>query len=88
MQGNHGEDVKELYYYLDSTPTHSYMRALYKYPQAAYPYERLVEENGRRTVHDDEFELLDTGNAWCLVWVSLVTQVMVPRRVGQTGTNR
>ena len=77
MQGNHGEDVKELYYYLDSTPTHSYMRALYKYPQAAYPYERLVEENGRRTVNDDEFELLDTGNGWCLVeWVSVVTQVM------------
>ncbi|XP_076434606.1 uncharacterized protein LOC143274621 [Babylonia areolata] len=60
-QGNHGEDVKELYYYLDSTPTHSYMQALYKYPQTAYPYEDLVEENGRRTVYDNEYELLDTG---------------------------
>ena len=47
-EGNHGEDVKELYYYLDSTPTHSYMKALYKYPQAEYPYARLVEENRRR----------------------------------------
>src|SRR5262249_10184057 len=47
-QGNHGEDCKECYFYLDSTPTHSYMKALYKYPQAAFPYSRLVEENGRR----------------------------------------
>src|SRR5438046_4366875 len=47
-EGNHGEDVKELYYYLDSTPTHSYMKALYKYPQAEYPYARLAEENRRR----------------------------------------
>ena len=47
-EGNHGEDVKELYYYLDSTPTHSYMKALYKYPQAEFPYARLVEENRRR----------------------------------------
>src|SRR6266849_242052 len=46
-EGNHGEDVKELYYYLDSTPTHSYMKALYKYPQAEYPYSRLIEENRR-----------------------------------------
>ncbi|KAL8624696.1 hypothetical protein ACOMHN_038242 [Nucella lapillus] len=60
-QGNHGEDVKELYYYLDSTPTHSYMKALYKYPQTAYPYEELVEENASRTVLEDEYELLDTG---------------------------
>lgn len=60
-QGNHGEDVKELYYYLDSTPTHTYMRALYKYPQTAYPYEELVEENGKRTVMDPEYEILDTG---------------------------
>ncbi len=60
-QGNHGEDVKEYYFYLDSTPTHSYMRMLYKYPQAAYPYEQLVEENGRRGKEDPEFELLDTG---------------------------
>ncbi|MCA9285715.1 MAG: glucosidase [Phycisphaerales bacterium] len=60
-EGNHGEDVKECYYYLDSTPTHSWMRALYKYPQAAFPYERLLDENRRRTAKDREFELEDTG---------------------------
>jgi hypothetical protein len=60
-EGNHGEDVKECYYYLDSTPTHSYMKALYKYPQAEYPYARLVAENRRRGKTDPEFELLDTG---------------------------
>jgi hypothetical protein len=60
-QGNHGEDVKEYYYYLDSTPTHSYMKFLYKYPQAEFPYAWLVEENGRRTKQDPEFELADTG---------------------------
>ncbi len=60
-EGNHGEDVKELYYYLDSTPTHSYMKALYKYPQAEFPYARLVEENRRRGKHERELELLDTG---------------------------
>jgi hypothetical protein len=60
-QGNHGEDVKELYYYLDSTPTHSYMKALYKYPQREFPYRWLVEENARRSKKDREFELLDTG---------------------------
>ncbi|HVY16930.1 MAG TPA: glucosidase, partial [Rhodopila sp.] len=60
-QGNHGEDVKELYYYLDGTPTHSYMRMLYKYPQAAFPYEALVAENGRRGASDAEYELIDTG---------------------------
>jgi hypothetical protein len=60
-EGNHGEDVKELYFYLDSTPTHSYMRALYKYPQAEFPYARLVEENRRRGKLDPEFELMDTG---------------------------
>ncbi|HET7209845.1 MAG TPA: glucosidase, partial [Terriglobales bacterium] len=60
-QGNHGEDVKECYFYLDSTPTHSYMRMLYKYPQAEFPYARLVEENRRRSRSDPEFELLDTG---------------------------
>ncbi|HWT82821.1 MAG TPA: glucosidase, partial [Candidatus Methylomirabilis sp.] len=60
-QGNHGEDVKEYYYYLDSTPTHSYMKGLYKYPQAAYPYAWLREENARRGRRDPEFELLDTG---------------------------
>ncbi len=60
-EGNHGEDVKECYFYLDSTPTHSYMKALYKYPQAEFPYERLTEENRRRSRRDPEFELLDTG---------------------------
>jgi hypothetical protein len=60
-EGNHGEDVKECYYYLDSTPTHSYAKALYKYPQAAFPYERLVRENRDRGVHAPEFELEDTG---------------------------
>jgi hypothetical protein len=60
-QGNHGEDCKECYYYLDSTPTHSYMKMLYKYPQAEFPYQQLVEENQRRSKFDPEFELLDTG---------------------------
>src|ERR1041385_3847905 len=60
-EGNHGEDVKELYYYLDSTPTHSYMKMLYKYPQQEYPYAWLVAENKRRTRNDPEFELIDTG---------------------------
>ena len=60
-EGNHGEDVKELYYYLDSTPTHSYMKALYKYPQAEFPYARLADENRRRGRDQPEFELLDTG---------------------------
>ena len=60
-EGNHGEDVKEYYFYLDSTPTHSYMKYLYKYPQAAYPYADLVETNRRRSKDDMEYELLDTG---------------------------
>jgi hypothetical protein len=60
-EGNHGEDVKEYYFYLDSTPTHSYMKSLYKYPQAAFPYTQLVEENRRRNRLEPEFELLDTG---------------------------
>src|SRR5438132_6979446 len=60
-EGNHGEDVKEYYFYLDSTPTHSYMKYLYKYPQAAFPYRQLVEENRQRNRHDLEYELLDTG---------------------------
>ncbi len=60
-EGNHGEDVKEYYFYLDSTPTHSYMKYLYKYPQAAYPYADLIETNKRRNRNDMEYELLDTG---------------------------
>ncbi len=60
-EGNHGEDVKEYYFYLDSTPTHSYMKYLYKYPQAAYPYDELVSTNRSRGKHEPEYELLDTG---------------------------
>ena len=60
-EGNHGEDVKEYYFYLDNLPSHAYMKMLYRYPHAAYPYARLVEENARRTKTDPEFELIDTG---------------------------
>src|SRR5437762_13397825 len=60
-EGNHGDDVKEYYFHLDSTPTHSYMRMLYKYPQAAYPYEDLVASNRGRSRSELEYELLDTG---------------------------
>ena len=60
-EGNHGEDVKELYYYLDATPTYSYAKGLYKYPQAEFPYARLVEEGRRRSKLEPEFELIDTG---------------------------
>src|SRR6185503_10619502 len=60
-EGNHGEDVKEYYFHLDNTPTHSYMRYLYKYPQRQFPYKQLVEENRARTTKQGEFELTDTG---------------------------
>ena len=60
-QGNHGEDLKEYFYHLDNTPTHSFMRALYKYPQQEFPYQRLIEESARRTRLEPEFELVDTG---------------------------
>src|SRR5213076_2747549 len=60
-EGNHGEDVKECYYYLDSTPTHSYMKYLYKYPQAAFPYDQLVNANKTLGRQDLEYELIDTG---------------------------
>lgn len=60
-QGNHGEDVKEYYFYLDSTPTHSYLKANYKYPQSEFPYTRLIEENRDRSEEESEFELIDTG---------------------------
>ena len=60
-EGNHGEDVKEVYFYLDNTPTHSYMRMLYRYPQVAYPYDLLLRENARRDKQQPEYELLDTG---------------------------
>src|SRR5260370_1147584 len=76
-EGNHGEDVKEQYFYLDSTPTHSYMRMLYKYPQAEFPYAQLVEENRRRGKDQPEFELLDTGvfadNRYFAVFVAYPT---------------
>src|SRR5579862_8562018 len=60
-EGNHGEDVKEYYFYIDSTPTHSYMKTLYKYPQKAYPYDDLVHTNGKRSRSEREYELIDTG---------------------------
>src|SRR5450756_2401932 len=60
-EGNHGEDVKEYYFYLDSTPTHSYMKYLYKYPQAEFPYKQLLEANAGRPRQEPEFELMDTG---------------------------
>src|ERR1700675_1890999 len=60
-EGNHGEDAKEYYFYLDSTPTHSYMKYLYKYPQAAYPYDEIVATNRARGKLEPEYELLDTG---------------------------
>lgn len=60
-QGNHGEDVKDLYYYLDNTPSHSYMKYLYKYPQSKFPYEHLIEENGKRSREEHEYEITDTG---------------------------
>ena len=60
-EGNHGEDVKELYYFLNNMPDHSYMKMLYKYPQAAFPYAQLIEENKKRGRLDGEFELLDTN---------------------------
>src|SRR5882757_1156530 len=60
-EGNHGEDVKEYYFYLDSTPTHSYMKYLYKYPQSAFPYDQLVAENRKRGKNQPEYELLETG---------------------------
>jgi hypothetical protein len=60
-EGNHGEDVKELYYYLDATPCHSYLRMLYKYPQDAFPYQQLLDENRRRGLNAPEYELIDTG---------------------------
>src|SRR5581483_2509273 len=60
-EGNHGEDVKECYFYLDALPSHAYQRMLYKYPQRAFPYQQLIDENRRRSARDPEFELIDTG---------------------------
>ena len=95
-EGNHGEDVKEYYYYLDSTPTHSYMRYLYKYPLKAYPYENLVATNRSRSRHEQEYELIDTGifasNDYCDVEVEyakagpedLLIQITVHNRSAQS----
>ncbi|MDZ8183995.1 MAG: glucosidase [Nostoc sp. ChiSLP02] len=97
-QGNHGEDVKEYYFYLDNTPTHSYMKMLYKYPQAAFPYSQLVAENQRRSRRELEFELLDTGvfddNRYFDVFVEyaknsaedILIQIKVVNRGSQTKT--
>src|SRR5882724_8130180 len=60
-QGNHGEDVKELYWYLDATPTGSYLKAVYKYPQAEFPYQKLIDVNAKRTRFEPEYEIQDTG---------------------------
>ncbi|HET7898337.1 MAG TPA: glucosidase, partial [Flavisolibacter sp.] len=91
-EGNHGEDVKELYYYLDSTPTHSYMKMLYKYPQAEFPYRQLVEENRRRTRQDPEFEIIDTGifddNAYFDVFVEYAKAGVDDLLIKLTITNR
>src|SRR5499425_1110625 len=94
-EGNHGEDVKECYFYLDSTPTHSYMKALYKYPQSAFPYDLLVEENRRRGRQAPEFELLDTGifdtNAYFDVSVEYAkaspNDILIEIRVANHGTS-
>ncbi len=87
-EGNHGEDCKELYYYLDSTPTHSYMKMLYKYPQKPYPYEELVAESCKRDRNVAEYEILDTDvfdedRYWdvfvevCSLWVSFRDGVLI-----------
>jgi hypothetical protein len=91
-EGNHGEDVKEYYFYLDSTPTHSYLKALYKYPHQAYPYAQLVAENQRRSRQEPEFELLDTGvfdeNRYFDVWIEYVKHSPEDILIQITVTNR
>ncbi|MCC6860311.1 MAG: glucosidase [Bryobacterales bacterium] len=91
-EGNHGEDVKEQYFYLDSTPTHSYMKCLYKYPQAAFPYTLLVEENRRRGKHSPEYELADTGvfheNRYFDVFVEYAKGTPEDIRIRITAVNR
>ena len=95
-EGNHGEDVKEYYFYLDSTPTHSYMKYLYKYPQAAFPYADLVETNRRRNRNEMEYELLDTGvfkdDRYFDVFVEYAKagpeDILVRDHGGQPGTGR
>ncbi len=91
-QGNHGEDVKEYYFYLDSTPTHSYLRMLYKYPQGEFPYRQLIEENGQRSRLEPEYELLDTGifdeNRYFDVEVEYAKAAPEDIRIRITATNR
>jgi hypothetical protein len=91
-EGNHGEDVKEYYFYLDSTPTHSYMRALYKYPQRAFPYNDLVAENRRRGREQPEYELIDTGvfadNRYFDVQVEYAKATPTDMLIRITATNR
>jgi hypothetical protein len=91
-QGNHGEDVKEYYFYLDATPSHSYLRYLYKYPQRAYPYGQLVEQNGRRSRGEPAFNLADTGvfdeNRYWDVEVSYAKAAIDEIHVAITATNR
>ena len=97
-EGNHGEDAKELYYYLDATPSHSYLKMLYKYPQCEYPYTRLVEENARRSAQDYEYELIDTaaldGDRYWDVFVEyfkaapddILAQISIHNRGGEGAT--
>jgi hypothetical protein len=91
-EGNHGEDVKELYYYLDNTPTHSYQKMLYKYPQNEYPYEWLVDENKRRSRNDPEFELIDTGlldqDAYFDIFIEYVKNIQQDILIKITVNNR
>ena len=92
MSGNHGEDVKECYYYLDSTPTHSYMKALYKYPQNEYPYDLIVSENRERTKQEQEFELADTGECRCKSLYEIIREnsktYLKKRRERKTQSNK
>jgi hypothetical protein len=91
-QGNHGEDVKECYYYLDNVPSHAYMKALYKYPQAAFPYADLVAENARRGKLDPEYELVDTkifdGDAYFDIEIEYAKRAPTDTLVRITATNR
>ena len=91
-EGNHGEDVKECFFYLDSTPTHSYMKFLYKYPQREYPYSLLIEESSRRTKSDGEYELIDTcvfaGDRYFDVFVEYAKAAPDDIRIRITAFNR
>jgi hypothetical protein len=90
-EGNHGEDVKEYYFYLDNTPTHSYMKALYKYPHSAFPYDQLVQQNKQRSRQEPEFELLDTGvfedDRYCDILVEYAKQTDTDILIKITATN-